>query len=415
VEIGRGNLRHRLQIASRVVLPLAVTALPLVLLFSSLRTFREIDEQRAIYLRHRVGLLAARLENLSDTASSEALVETLSQDEPYLVDLRVIARGPGDDAPALAPLWDGRELFRTETVREQGGDVFRAYIPFHSGAELRIARVDLDPAAADFLVVHARHNVIVASVGGLVLVLLSVYALWAMRRTARLRERQLEMEHLAHIGKMAAVLAHEIRNPLGTIKGYVQLAGERVDQPTRDLLKPAIEETQRLESLVNDLLSYGRPPQPRPRTTAWSEVAARINGHGRQLIGERPIELSVSDSVLAWQTDPELLGQALLNLTRNAIEAIPAAQPGEVRIEVRRDGKRGIGISVVDSGNGISDEAAARLFEPFFTTKAFGTGLGLAITRKIAVSLGGTLELRRCTEGGTEALMRFPKAQVTEE
>jgi len=245
-------------------------------------------------------------------------------------------------------------------------------------------------------------------------VLLSIYALWAMRRTARLRERQLEMEHLAHIGKMAAVLAHEIRNPLGTIKGFVQLAGERVDQPTRDLLKPAIEETQRLEALVNDLLAYGRPPQPHPRMAPWSDVAARIAGHGRQLIGERPVELLVSDAALTWRTDPELLGQALLNLTRNAIEAIPAAAPGQVRIEIRRDGKRGVAILVMDSGSGISDEAAARLFEPFFTTKAFGTGLGLAITRKIAVSLDGTLELRRRDEGGTEAVMRFPKGQVVE-
>jgi two-component system sensor histidine kinase HydH len=405
---------HRTQIASRVVLPLAIAVLPLVLLYSSLRTFHEIDEQRAIYLRHRVGLLAARLENLSGPVSHDELVDMLSQDEPYLVALRVVERGSAGDTADLAPLWDGRELFRTGTVRNRRTTLFRAYIPFHSGEGLRIARIDLDSAAAEFLVVHARHNVIVASVGGLVLVLLSIYSLWAMRRAARFRERQLEMEHLAHIGKMAAVLAHEIRNPLGTIKGFVQLAGERADAATRELLAPALSETQRLEALVSDLLSYGRTPLPQPKPATWEEIASRAAGHARQLIGGRPIRLVVSEAKLQWQTDPDLFGQALLNLARNAIEAIPAADEGEVRIEVRTEGKGGLAITVADSGSGISDDAMARLFEPFFTTKAFGTGLGLAITRKIVASLGGALELRRRAEGGTEAIIRMPKARPIE-
>jgi len=374
----------------------AVAALPLVLLWSALRTFREIGEQRAVYLRDRVALLAARLENVSDTA-----LESLSQDEPYLVDLQVIAHGSAADAPGLAPLWEGRELFRTEAA----AGVFRAWVPFHSGGELRIARIGLDARAADFLVIHARHNVMIASVSGLVLVLLSVYSLWAMRRTARLRERQLQMEHLAHIGTMAAALAHEIRNPLGTIKGYVQLAEERAGDTARSLLAPALAETRRLEALVNDLLAYGRPPKPEMKLTRWSEIAATLTAHARQTIGERPILLTVSEAPLEWRTDPELAGQALLNLVRNAVEAIPAE--GEVRIEARRDGAGAVAISVVDTGAGITDEALQRLCEPFFTTKAFGTGLGLAITRKIANSLGGGLELRRQPEGGTEAVLHM--------
>lgn len=214
-------VRFGKQIVARVMLPLVIAALPLVLLFSSVRTLRELDEQRAIYLRHRVSLVVSRLESLDPAMDAEAIRERLGEDEPYLEDLRIFTHPDQPGGPDLAAIWQGQELFRTELT----STVFRAHVPFHSTGGLRIARIDLNPAAAEFLLLHGRHNVIVSSIGGLVLVLLSVYSLWAMRRAARLQVRQLELEHLAHIGKMSAVLAHEIRNPLGTIKGFVQLAG----------------------------------------------------------------------------------------------------------------------------------------------------------------------------------------------
>ncbi|MCL4850160.1 MAG: hypothetical protein KJZ78_02120, partial [Bryobacteraceae bacterium] len=335
----------------------------------------------------------------------ETIFETLSEDEPYLMDLRVIARGAASDIAALVPLWEGRELFRTQTVRIKGATIFRAYVPFHSGGGLRLARIDLDAAAADFLIVHARHNIIVASTGGLALLVLSGYALWAMRRAARYRERELEMAHLAHLGEMSAALAHEIRNPLGAIKGFVQLAAERADAATRDLLKPVLGETSRLEALVNDLLSYGRAPRPDLSVTSWNKVARGLMEHGRQMIGDRSIQLQVVEAEIEWRTDPALLTQALLNLLRNAIEAIP--KEGEVRIEARRTGRDEVSIAVTDTGAGIADEAIGRLFDPFFTTKASGTGLGLAITRRVVAALGGEVVLRRRPEGGTDALIRI--------
>ena len=390
-------------IGLRALLTLAVMALPAVLLFSSVRTLHEIDIQRTIYLRHRVALLAARLENVPPEASPQTIVEMLSRDEPNLIDLQVILRGtPADDA-SLAPIWEGRELFRTGMASAGGSRIFRALVPFHSGGVVRIARIELDPAAADFLVVHARHNVIVSSVSGLVLVVLSVVALWAVRRAERLRQQQMAMEHMAHIGKMSAVLAHEIRNPLGTIKGFVQLAGESAEQRTKDLLRPALAEMQRLEALVNDLLAYGRPPDPQMTAVPWNRIAGEIAAHGRHMIGERPIRFSVTNAAFDVQTDPALLGQALLNLVRNAVEAIPAAQPGEVRIEASACEGGGMSIVVADDGPGIPEGVMARLFEPFHTTKASGTGLGLAITRKLVQSLGGSLEVRRGQRCGTEA------------
>ncbi|MBS1858762.1 MAG: hypothetical protein JST11_25550 [Acidobacteria bacterium] len=388
-----------------------VAALPVVLLLSSLRTLHEVETQRTIYLRHRVAMLAARLEYLPPAASAEAVYDALGADDPFLVGLEIISRGGPSDRPALAPLWDGRELFRTEMLAARGAEIFRAYVPFHSAGEPRIARIDLNTAAADFLTEHARHNVIVSSIGGVVLIALSILAIWAVRRASLLRIKQMEMEHLAHIGKMSAVLAHEIRNPLGTIKGFAQLAMESGDARTRELLRPALAETERLEALVNGLLAYGRAPHPVPRPVAWSDVAARLAAHAGQIAGARPVRIAIPEAGPNLQTDPDILGQALLNLLRNAIEAIPSATEGEVRVEAAaRAGA--VAIAISDNGTGIPPQVRQRLFEPFHTTKAFGTGLGLATTRKLIASLEGELELNDRPGGGTEALIRLRGAAL---
>lgn len=407
------KVRHPSQTLFRILLPITIAALPVVLLLSSIRTYQEITEQRAIYLRHRVALLTSRLEQFPD-ASSDSAWEVLSNDEPYLVDIVLFARDNSETDPEVSGFWSGDELYRTGFVSQDWGMVFRAYVPFHVDGELRVARIDLDAAAAEFLLVHARHNVIVASVGGIVLVLLSVYAIWAMRRTARLQVRQLEMEHLAHIGEMASVLAHEIRNPLGTIKGFAQLAVERTDDSLRSILTPVLDESRRLEALVNDLLAYGRPPAPAPKLVAWSEVSGPLAAHAKHLIGDRSVRFEMLEAPLRWRTDPLVLGQALLNLVRNAVEAIPPSEPGVVRVEAAASPHGGLTVSVTDTGTGLGDEAAARLFEPFFTTKAFGTGLGLAITRKLVSSLDGNLSLAPGEGGGTRAEIRFQRAELEE-
>jgi signal transduction histidine kinase len=403
-----GSVTRRTRILSRLLLPVVIVALPLVLLLSAVRTFQELDEQKALYLRNHVAMLAGRLESLPASETGTAAFEQLSADEPSLMDLELIERGRSGDEPRLQPIWDGLELFRTGFIKEGGAPVYRAYVPFHSSAGLRIARIDLDGRAADFLVVHARHNVIVASVGAVVRVVLSLYGIWATRRAAVLELQRLELEHLAHMGKMAAVLAHEIRNPLGTIKGFAQLAGEKTDASVQALLKPILSETGRLEGLVNDLLLYGRPPAPSVRMAKWEETLGPLRAHAQQIMGARDIRFVPDDPGLEWETDPHILQEALLNLIRNAADAIGDTAGGEVRLEVRSREPKGLTLSVIDNGPGMSEAASSRLFEPFFTTKAFGTGLGLAITRRLVESLGGQLMINPGKPRGTEAILRFP-------
>jgi two-component system sensor histidine kinase HydH len=221
--------------------------LPAILVYSSVRTFRELDQMTSVFLRNRGAAIAARLETLRTTGPEE--LQAFVENEPGLLEVHVISQ-PGD--PALADLWNGRQLFRTDEVSESGTRIFRSWIPFHGDGHLRIAQIDLDAASADFLLVHARHNVVIATVSSGVIVLLAAYALWSIRRAAAEEKRNLELAHLAHLGKMSAVLAHEIRTPLATIKGFSQLALEQSVGGIRSMLEPVIDETQRLERLVSD-------------------------------------------------------------------------------------------------------------------------------------------------------------------
>ena len=398
----------------RYLWSLAVLALPLALLTSAVVTFRELQTMQRVYLRDRAATIAGRLETLLPERLAEAL-ETLAAEEPGLVDIQVFAaHEETPERPLMDPIWRGQQLYQTREVDLNGEKVFRAYLPFHAGSELRIARIDLAASAADFLVTHARHNVLVASLSGLVLLLLSAYALWAARRTARLQRRQLELEHLARLGELSAALAHEIRNPLGTIKGFAQLAAERADQAMLALLEPVLGEVRRLERLVTDLLLYGRPSEPAWRLTEWAVLCAGLEAYAREAIGARPIRFSCRAEPWRMRTDPDLLKQVLVNLIRNSVEALEGSEDGEVRLGAVRGPAGGLLISVEDNGPGLPQPVRARLFQPFLTTKATGTGLGLSIARQLASALGGQLNLLPVDPHGARAELLFPGMQIEE-
>lgn len=378
---------HRALVASAV-------SLPVFLVYSSLRTLRSLEEQKEVYLRSRAATIAGRLETLPDNLSDQAIAEVMSEQEPGLVALQLIQQGGRGDEASLETIWRGSELFRIE----QANGVFRAHVPFHFAGSLRIARIDLAAAAADFLVEHAWHNVIFSALGSAVLMGVALYAAWIDRRSSRL-------EQLAGIGKLASVLAHEIRNPLGTIKGFAQLLGEQAADAARPYVETILAETQRLEHLVRDLLLYGRPPQPAMRIVQWDAIAGALRRHAEQMIGARPIRFTMDTPGFAWRTDPDLLGQALLNLVRNAVEAI--GDSGEVRVLAEAT-NGGVRIAVADDGPGIPPHLWKSVREPFFTTKAQGTGLGLAIAGQVARALGGRLDLRNREPRGVEAVLWFP-------
>ncbi|GIU78842.1 MAG: sensor histidine kinase [Bryobacteraceae bacterium] len=392
----------------RIVKPLLLAAsivLPLVLVLSARRTLRELETQREVYLRSRAAAIAAMLETMPPGAGIEAFVEDLKDREPGLVEIVVIDRESPDSAE-LADLWNGRELFRTARIQAGGMDVMRSWVPFHMAGGLRIARIDVAGSAADFLLVHGRHNVLIATVGGLVLVCLSLLTFWIMRRAAGLEQKQLEMEHLARIGQMAAVLAHEIRNPLGTIKGFAQLLAERLEGADRALAEPMISECARLEGLVHGLLLYGRPPQPELRATSSGAIREILEMHAAQLTRGGGVRIVFDVPPVTFRTDPNLLQQVLLNLVRNAVEAVEGRPGAEVSVRLET-GRRSLAWVVSDNGPGLPREIRDRLFEPFATTKSSGTGLGLAISKRLAEALSGSLAISGDSRG-TEARVTLP-------
>lgn len=383
----------------------SLLVLPLLLVISAWLTLREFGRAPAVYLRGQAAALVARLEALSPDGF-QAQLEKLVSEEPALVDIRVFE--VGDDSVEnrqLEPLWRGQELFRLEERREDG--LFRAYIPFHSGNQLRIARIDLAGDAADHLLRHARHNMVIALASAAALVALSLYALYSLRRAAALERRQLELQHLAHLGQMAAVLAHEIRNPLGSMKGFAQLALEKAGPELQPYLSPIPDEARRLEKLVEDLLLYSRTPQPSVRRIEWTGFAAELEGEMRSTASVSGVGFTWRPAALQFDTDPHLLKHILLNLIQNAVQAMEARPASEVRLEIAGGNDR-VSITVADNGPGIDPAVAPRLFEPFFTTKPAGTGLGLPIARKLAEALGGELRVRNRAPHGTVAELVLP-------
>jgi two-component system sensor histidine kinase HydH len=384
----------------------AIIALPVVMTWSAAATYRQLADQQSVYLQSRAAALAGRLESLPPGLGKEGVFDLLAEEEPSLTEFAVIERGLEGDSPQLQSLWDGKTLYRWDRASGPEGVSRRFWVPFHFEDRLQVARFELDESSADFLVKPALRNLWISLAGGLTLFGLLGAVLWTARRNARLEAQQREMEHLARLGQMSAVLAHEIRNPLGAVKGFVQLAHEEGAVSVRKMLDPALGEVARLERLVSDLLLYGRPPKPALEKVRWEEIAAVLR-HALT-IGAGRVQVAVEGGDHPLRTDRNLLLQALLNLTRNAAEAVGETE-GEVRVSVRHETGWFV-ICISDDGPGFSEEARRRLFEPFFTTKANGTGLGLTITRRLIESLGGTLEMGAALRRGAEWTVRLPSS-----
>lgn len=390
----------------RLILPLFSIVLPLIVVLGALRTVRTLDREKDAFLRSRAAAIAAWLETLESPEQLAGVRGRLIEEDPALLGVALFA--PSDPASgAPASLVEGRELFEVTRLVVDGEPVFRVWLPCHIGNSVYLVRLDLAEDAAARLARPARQNVWIASVGALALIALSLALAWSVQRTARAEQRQLELQHLAEIGQISAALAHEIRNPLGTIKGFAQLLAERLDDQQAALLAPVLSETTRLENLVRDLLLYGRPPQVNYQQIHAPDLAAVVSRHAAVWIGEQPVKLHIEAPSLRFVSDPALLEQALLNLVKNAIEAVDGLPEGEVRLEfAARDSV--IAITVSDNGPGLAEEIRAHLFEPFRTTKASGSGLGLAITRKLVLALGGQLAVGSGRRGGVEAQIRLP-------
>ncbi len=224
---------------------------------------------------------------------------------------------------------------------------------------------------------------------------------------AQLRKQQ----SLAQLGKMAAVVAHEVRNPLAGIRGALQVIGRRLPEGSREqaITGEIIARIDTLNDIVQDLLQFARPREPAIVEVALDHVVRETLDLLRADPKLANVDIGVEGAETRVPADPEQLKLVLLNLLLNSAQAMQ--HNGRILIRVRRMATL-VELHVIDEGPGIPDDVRDHLFEPFFTTKHRGTGLGLATARRIIESHNGTLVLESPAGGGTVAVIRLPKAPL---
>ncbi|WP_233278140.1 GAF domain-containing protein [Myxococcus stipitatus] len=212
---------------------------------------------------------------------------------------------------------------------------------------------------------------------------------------ARTQEQLVRRERLAALGELSAVVAHEVRNPLGAIFNSVASIRRIIGpgSPAEPLVDIVAEEADRLNRIVADLLTFARPPAPHPHPVPLAPlVEDAVRGALAESPGAVRVELDLEEDVPPVTVDERMMRQAFLNLAINAMQAMPHG--GRLRAAVRRAaGAPEVMVEFSDTGPGITAEVRARIFEPFFTTKAKGTGLGLAVVKRIIESHQGHLTL----------------------
>lgn len=227
------------------------------------------------------------------------------------------------------------------------------------------------------------------------------------------RREVVQAERLAAIGELAAGVAHELRNPLTSVKLLLQYAtrGNNDSRIEANELKLILNEVRRMESTIEGLLDFARKPVLQPLRHNLTETIQRSLNliEGRRLESRIHVEYEVPSAPVMILGDAEQLNQVFVNLLQNAIEAMPDG--GVLRLEIRPDNLlNSVSIAVADNGNGISESIQHRLFEPFATTKARGTGLGLAISRRIIQQHGGTIRAENLPASGALFVVELPLA-----
>ncbi len=229
-----------------------------------------------------------------------------------------------------------------------------------------------------------------------------------------LRREVARSQRLASVGRLAAGVAHEIRNPLSSIKGFATYFKQRYpdrpeDQQTADIM---IQEVDRLNRVVGQLLEFAKPVPVKPKPVSLQTLLDDSIKLIRDRAAEKNISIQTQNNTRMDEVriDPDRINQVLLNLYLNAIDSMESG--GELKVEISYDGQhRNVVIQVSDTGRGISRENLSKIFEPYFTTKSTGTGLGLAIAHNIIEAMGGKITVVSDNEVGTTFTVALPNSE----
>ena len=347
-----------------------------------------------------------------EKAFSQHLVEHLP--------LGVVAVGPDSELVSLNPV--AQQLLGLEET-ELAGRTIATLLPEAIVSVLTEAAYRQRPVSEEVVCNIGAQTLtleaIVAPLGrsaekglGQVLLLRDLTPLKQLQRAVARNQR------LAAVGRLAGGVAHEIRNPLSTIKGFATYFKER-NQPTAEATEMAsilIQEVERLDRVVGQLLDFSRPVKPALQTVVLRDFLASAFKRIASMATEQAVslDLSVEASETVARFDPDLIHQALLNLYLNALESMPAG--GRLAVDARQSSTGAqLVITVQDTGGGIAAERINRIFDPYYTTKSTGTGLGLAIVHNIVEGHGGEIQVESALGEGTLFRISLPAMAAVEE
>jgi signal transduction histidine kinase len=319
----------------------------------------------------------------------------------------------------LDQIFQGKKLYVEKILQSGPRPLYQLFLPFRldssaakpgnvSADSLHVLIVILYLDSSDFMLRPGRLNLMLVGIACALLFLFYISGRIFLSRYLALKAIEEEQRRWAILGQMAATLAHEIRNPIGAVKGLAQLLREgRLDSERNNAyLDTIVGESQRLEKLVSDLLVFAKPPQPQKRDFEFPILLEDVKQLFQEKLSSSKVRLRCEpcgpNKLL--HSDYELLRRVMVNLVENAIQAMPAG--GAITIRHAKD-SRGTRIIIEDEGEGLGEETQ-KIFEPFFTTKPSGTGLGLAISQQIVQALGGTLQLENRKTKGACAIIDLP-------
>jgi two-component system, NtrC family, sensor histidine kinase HydH len=239
----------------------------------------------------------------------------------------------------------------------------------------------------------------------------TVFILRDLREIKALQERVTRSERLAALGSLAAGVAHEIRNPLSSIKGFAQFFLKKNPPGSTDhkYSEVMIQEVERLDRVIANLLDYANPKEPAQEQTSLADIIHRSIALIADEAKAKKVDVivEIAENIPPVEVDRDQTTQVLLNIALNGLDAMK--QGGKLAIRSFMDGESNfVIIEVEDTGHGIPEKELPRIFDPFYTTKKTGTGLGLAIAHRIVENHGGTLSVKSTGKSGTMFRLTVP-------
>jgi two-component system sensor histidine kinase HydH len=239
----------------------------------------------------------------------------------------------------------------------------------------------------------------------------AVFILRDLREIKALQERVTRSERLAALGSLAAGVAHEIRNPLSSIKGFAQFFRKKNPPGSTDhkYSEVMIQEVERLDRVIANLLDYANPKEPAQEQTSFADIIHRSIALITDDAKAKKVDVivEIAEDIPPVKVDRDQITQVLLNITLNGLDAMKKGGKLAIRCFVDDKGKSII-VDIEDTGHGIPEKELPRIFDPFYTTKKTGTGLGLAIAHRIVENHGGTLSVKSTGTSGTTFRITVP-------